>query len=92
MRIDNYDITSDGNQFIVNEVKVNTNKESKNYQKEMLVNPNYFTSVSGLLSHIAKNELMVSVNTFDTIDGAVCGFKSSLAAVEHQIKDLCGKK
>lgn len=89
MRIDSYDITSDSNQFIVNEVKINTDEKSKNFGKEMLTKPRHFTSVQGVLSHIAQNELMVSVNEFDSVETVISDFKISLGLIEQQIKDAC---
>ena len=85
MRIGKYSITSDSNQFIINEVKVNTKEGSKNFSKDMLTNTNYFTSVSGLLAHIAKLELMASTNEFDSAEEAMASFKASLLTIEQEL-------
>jgi len=85
MRIDDYDITSDGQQFILSDVKINTDEESKNFGKEMLVNKKYYTSVDGLLSSIAKNELMISVSNFDSVKDVIDTFKVNLLYLQDEI-------
>lgn len=89
MIIDGYEIKSDANQFIVKEIKINKDEDSKNFNKEMMVNARYFTSVQAVLSYIASNELMVSVNEFDSVETVISDFKISLKLIENQIKEAC---
>ena len=95
MRFDKYDIKADGNQFILNEVKINdTVKDgvkSKNFGNEQLVSPSYHTSWEGVLRKLSKLELMASVSEFDTIEGVVDDFMNNMSRLEGEAKKVLGR-
>ena len=90
MRIDKYDISADGLNFILSDVKINDviddkGVKSKNFGKEMLVNKRFYTSVDGLLRSIAKNELMTSMNEFPGFKSVLDAFVFNLSFIEAEI-------
>lgn len=89
MRIGQYDITNDssGNQFILSEASIVTDKDSKNFGKEILSRKRYFTSWQGMLSYVASNEMMDLVGGITELSDCITEFKSRLDSIAKDLED-----
>lgn len=91
MRIEKYDITSDGkHQFIMTEVKINTTikdgVKGKNYGEEQLINPTYHMSWGGVVDKLIKLELMTAVKDLSGIADVIQRFELSMLNLEEEVK------
>ena len=87
MRVDKYDISASENglNIVVSEVKIVTDKKSKNFGKEKLSNEKFYTSVGGFLRGIAQNELMASLNDCNGFKSVIDAFVANLSVIEEDI-------
>ena len=91
MRISRYDITANDHQFVLSEVKVVTDKKSKNFGEEVLTNKSFHSTWKGLVGKLTKLELMIAVNEFDDIESVSNAFAFNMSFIETEFTKVLGR-
>lgn len=88
MRIGQYNLANDvsGNQFILTEASIVTDKTSKNFGKEILSKQRYFTSWQGALSYAAGNDMLEVVGGLESLEDCVKEFSNRLKGMADDIE------
>lgn len=85
---DTYFITADTHNYILQEKKINKNKEGE--KEERLVNIGYYTTIDNAVKGLLKKEMRkyVAKNTIQTLKDAVNEFEKIEKKITSSIKDF----